>query len=252
MSDLVAADQNMQAAWGAFVGVGMAPSVRELDGASLHASGVPVPLFNPAYVNIAPADPDDLVATIVDHYAGLGTPFALYFRDEVATGLADACARAGLVEHFQMPLMVMDPITAPPFPPDGVEIAMVDASNVDGMHRALADGYGMPIELSEVAFPSAVLALEPFIAVLATVDGEPAAVAGCYRTDDIAGVYAVATVPEHRNRGLGAAVTWAAVEIGTSTGARWSVLQASPMGAPVYERMGFVTRDHYRQFERPS
>ena len=51
-----------------------------------------------------------------------------------------------------------------------------------------------------------------------------------------------------RGRGLGAAVTWAAVHEGLRRGARFASLQAWPMGEPVYRRIGFAAVSHYGVF----
>jgi len=56
----------------------------------------------------------------------------------------------------------------------------------------------------------------------------------------------VATVPQHRRRGLGTVVTAALTEAAFAHGADIVCLQASPMGRPVYERMGFETITSYR------
>jgi hypothetical protein len=247
---LTAADRNHLLAWRRQTSLMPAPGDHEIAGAVLLSSGLPVPLFNPAFVPSAPADVDAVVAAAIEHYGELGSPFILYFRDEVAPGLAEACTAAGLVEHFQPPLMVMDPITAAPSPPSGVEIVIVDESAVPACAAVLGAGFGMPEPLVQAAFPSRVIDLDGFTAVLALVDGEPAATAACIVSDDLVGIYNVATVPAQRGKGLGAAVTWAAIATGAAaSGSRVSVLQASGEGAPVYERMGFVTRDRYRQFE---
>ena len=59
----------------------------------------------------------------------------------------------------------------------------------------------------------------------------------------------MATPPEFRRRGYGAAATWAAIEVGAQRGCDHAVLQASEMGAPVYRRMGFVDVGRYVQLE---
>jgi GNAT superfamily N-acetyltransferase len=87
---------------------------------------------------------------------------------------------------------------------------------------------------------------------VALVDGIAAGTAATFVTGDVAGIYNVATVPSQRGKGVGAAVTWAAVEAGARAGATVSILQASEAGAPVYERMGFTTPDRYRQFQPAS
>lgn len=78
------------------------------------------------------------------------------------------------------------------------------------------------------------------------------AVSELFLSENVAGVYLVATDARHRRRGLGAAVTAAAVEHGRSTGVRIATLQASPMGLPLYRRLGFVVVAEYRIFSFPG
>ena len=59
------------------------------------------------------------------------------------------------------------------------------------------------------------------------------------------GICAVGTLAALRGRGLGTAMTWAAIEIGVGWGYRVAVLQASELGFRVYERMGFRIVDRY-------
>ena len=206
-------------------------------------------IFNPVFVTADPADPSAFVADVVAHYESAGAPFLLYFRDAVAPSLAAAAEAAGLIEHYQPPLMVMDPIVASPPVPDGVEIVVLDESTVPDYCDVLAAGFGMPSDFARIAFPPKILLVEGFTGLLARVDGVPVATSGSTVAAGLAGVYNVATVPEHRGKGLGAAVTWAAIGAGAAAGATCSILQASAEGAPVYARMGFDTPDRYRQFE---
>ena len=78
-------------------------------------------------------------------------------------------------------------------------------------------------------------------AVLAMLGGRPIACAMVYRVGDEAVVGWVATVPEARNRGLGGRLTMAVTNRGFDLGATLVTLQASPMGAPVYARLGYET-----------
>lgn len=247
---LLAADENMRTTFRAVTAMGPAPSAVDRDGAVLLSSGLPVPLFNPAFVIADPADPAAFVAEVIEHYDALGVPSTIYFRDAVAPSLAGACEDAGLVEHFQPPLMVLDPIRPSPPPPAGVEVVVVDESAVPDYCAVLAEGFGMPIEIAQAAFTVRALELDGFTGLLARIDGEPVATSGSFVAAGLAGVYNVATVPAHRGKGLGAAVTWAAVAVGAADGCTRSVLQASAEGAPVYTRMGFDTPARYRQFER--
>jgi hypothetical protein len=249
---LAEADRNMVAVWRHIVGFGPKPDVTERDGLALFASGLPVPLFNPVYVVGDVADPKAAVADVAEHYARLGLPHVLVFREAVAPGLADACAGASMVEHWQMPLMVLDPIPergdGDPLPA-GLEIVTVDDHNISAYGDVLAAGFGMPRELVDQVLGPDMIRIPGFTGFLGLLDGQPVATSALYQSDDTAGVYNVATVEAARGRGVGAAITWAAALAGQQAGRRRSVLQASQMGEPVYARMGYLTPAHYRQFE---
>jgi GNAT superfamily N-acetyltransferase len=87
-------------------------------------------------------------------------------------------------------------------------------------------------------------------AVLAWVGSEAVAGAILYALHGIAGIGWVGTLPSASRRGYGAAVTWRAVAAGLERGLRFASLQASPLGQPVYRRMGFRTVSRYDVFVR--
>ncbi|NDV62888.1 GNAT family N-acetyltransferase [Puniceicoccales bacterium CK1056] len=76
--------------------------------------------------------------------------------------------------------------------------------------------------------------------VLATLDGQPAACASVCVKDGAAGIYCVATLEEFRGRGLGFAITRAAMVEGTRKGASHALLHATEMGIPIYRKIGFT------------
>lgn len=79
------------------------------------------------------------------------------------------------------------------------------------------------------------------------VDDRPVTTATAYVGAGFVGVYAVATTAEARGRGYGEAVTWAATMSRPDLPA---TLQASEMGYPVYERMGYRTVAEFTVWER--
>lgn len=248
---LVAADRNMAMAWDRLLASSPQPGRTVDKGLLLLSSRLPVSLFNPAFVSAPPADPGATVARIIEHYRPLTPAFALYFRETVAPGLADACLAAGLIEHWQPPIMVLDPIpeVAPAPAAAGLAIAPLDGANVEGYVQAMCAGFGMPLEIGRAMFGANLLGMEGFTGFVGSIDGEAVATSAVFVFDGIAGVYNVATIPEHRGKGIGEALTWAANIAGRAAGATAAILQASEQGEPVYTRMGYATPARYRQFE---
>ncbi len=216
----------------------------------LLSSGLPVPLFNPAFVTDPVADPEATVARVVDHYRALGVPFVLDFRDEVASGLAEASVAAGLVEHWRPALMVLEPIPPPaPQAPADLEVIRLTAGNFDDYSSVLSAGFGMPRELTDLVSHPSLLSVAGLTAFIGSVGGEPTGSAAVFVSEGVAGVYNIATVPQRRGQGVGEAMTWVAVRAGQEAGATCAILQASEQGEPIYGRMGFVTPTRYRQFQ---
>jgi predicted N-acetyltransferase YhbS len=55
----------------------------------------------------------------------------------------------------------------------------------------------------------------------------------------IGGLFAMAVVPAARNQGIGTALAWEACDLARQMGCHHIVLNATPMGEPVYRRVGF-------------
>jgi GNAT superfamily N-acetyltransferase len=68
----------------------------------------------------------------------------------------------------------------------------------------------------------------------------------------VAGIFLVHVAEEHRRRGIGAALTVAALGCGRRRGMHTAALMASPAGEPLYRRLGFTTSSEYRLFTFPA
>ncbi len=110
--------------------------------------------------------------------------------------------------------------------------------------------YGAPRSYADDAFAALESVSAPHIqGFIGYVAGQPAAAAALYLTHGVAGIGWVG--PEQRGHGYAEAVTWAAIREGFRRGATFANLQASPMGRPIYERMGFETLTEYRVLVGP-
>jgi len=79
----------------------------------------------------------------------------------------------------------------------------------------------------------------PMTSYLATIGDQPVAVSTLYFDAGVAGIYNVATVPEWRGKGIGAAVTLRPLLEARQQGYKAGILQSSDMGYRVYQRLGF-------------
>lgn len=140
--------------------------------------------------------------------------------------------------------MAVDPAALPDLPVPGLVIEEVlGPTDLAAWVATLAQGFGEgPPEAGWVGDVYSRLGYggrSPWHHYLGRLAGQPVATATLFRTGAVAGVYFVFTLPEVRRRGIGAAITAAALFAAQQHGARLGVLGASPMGEPVYRRMGF-------------
>lgn len=82
------------------------------------------------------------------------------------------------------------------------------------------------------------------------VDGVPVATTSLLLAGDLCGVYHVATLPRYRGRGIGAAMTRAAMRTARDAGAHTATLQSSELGESVYRSVGFKAACTLTLFDR--
>ena len=194
-------------------------SVRESGGVFAFVTGLPAALFNGCVV-VADPSPEELTASL-DWVRERGLPYQVAIVDEHLATLRASLTAAGLQPYAVFPGMVLSPVPEAPAPATGVSV-------VRGIEGDMAS-----------YLPGSFQADPDVRTFTGTVDGQPAGTSIAIRTDDVSGVYGVGTEPAARNRGVGTAVTWAAVGAGRAWGCDAVYLQATAMGAPLYRRMGF-------------
>lgn len=82
--------------------------------------------------------------------------------------------------------------------------------------------------------------------------GTPVATSMLVLSDDVAGVYNVTCLPEAGRRGMGTAMTMAALLAGRDAGFRSGVLQATPKSKAMYEKIGFEEVCHFTHWLQAS
>lgn len=120
---------------------------------------------------------------------------------------------------------------------------VVDETGVSEITAITEDAhrvYGFPAGLFPALFAKPETVLSPDIHAVVAHEGDaPVATAQVHLTGDVGYIAWVATVESARRRGLGATLTHVVTNVAFDRGATRCVLVASPMGAPIYRRMGY-------------
>jgi GNAT superfamily N-acetyltransferase len=157
----------------------------------------------------------------------------------------------GLTLAGHPPFMCRPPGGDRPSDPEGLRIEEVtDAGGLADFERTLVDGF--PIEEMSGKAPGSYLDGRCLGGDnrywVGYVGDDAVAVAGGH-TGSVNDVEWVATLPAHRGRGYGEAVTWRAT---LADPGRPATLIASDLGRPVYERMGYLPLVRFTFWFRPG
>ena len=122
----------------------------------------------------------------------------------------------------------------------GLEIQAVPAERIDVWSDVVAAAFGKPSEKAGMRL----LAGHPDCDFLMyCVDGEIVAGMLLICKDGNAGIHEVGTLDSQRGKGVATAMINRALMLAREKGCTCATLQASPMGAPLYAKLGFETVD---------
>jgi GNAT superfamily N-acetyltransferase len=225
-------------------------SVTRAGGVLTILTGLPFDWFNQVMVERDDATTESVLAAMAAARER-GGPFVVRLRDGVDDHLVPTLVRAGLKPEDEPPTpgMVAFPIDRDAIArrgAPGLEIRRVrDAGGVDAHSQVVTDGFGSDPAVA-LGIACADLLDRPGCALyVGYADGRPAVSGLGWRSGRTIGVYSIATVESARRRGYGAAMTARVMSDGVAAGCDAAALQASEMGRPIYERLGFRTVVRY-------
>ncbi|MFN2625938.1 MAG: GNAT family N-acetyltransferase [Mycobacteriales bacterium] len=214
-------------------------------GSVAYVTGIAAPTLNGVIATARDADPA-AVGEALDEVASRMASYCMQSRpgsDDV-----DAlAARRGMSIANREPLMVLD---------DPARLAAA-ADVADFDVRILAsDEMQAHLDVFVPAFESSMERLAPLqrssalsvpgiSAYVGSVRGEPVATGMGVRHDTHVGIFNVGTVPGHRGRGYGSALTARATLDGLAGGATYGFLQSSEMALHAYEQLGYRTVEEW-------
>jgi hypothetical protein len=203
------------------------------------------PLYNYAVRTDPSLDAHAAFARAECHFGELGFGFTLVTMNAFDDSSMGAAARAkGLAPLVSPPAMFCTRrLDSKPVPP-GIRLEPVrDASGLAAFRdvsKVAWATYGIAEHVTAAIFTKMSMVAAEHITAIVAYDGSMGlSCALVLMSHGIGGVYWVGTAPDGRGRGLAEACTRAVTNIGFDAGARMVTLQASPMGDPIYRRMGY-------------
>ena len=224
--------------------------VRELPGVSIASAGVTFQMFNAAFLSAPVATEAELAQRILLpslYFNARGLEWAYWVCEDFLGPKAHRRSRQvferhGLRHSVDLPGMLAESIRPAVKPLPRIEVKRVgDRPTWDAFCAIGSVCFHVPISWFCEVFDSGSV-WGRFAAYVGYVDREPVSTAAVVTGGGVTGVYNVATLPAHQRRGYGEAVMRHALEdIQQQHGREPVILQSTPAGLRLYERMGFRT-----------
>ena len=246
---LEALESNMVAFWKAYG----YPAGRRLDERAdrlCFMTGIPEPLFNAVLcAHLAPDTVETAVEEIRRDAAQRNAPLFWWLTPSTTPPeLGDTLVKHGFLHAGTVPGMAVELArldTNLALPRDLTIKVVEDNAALDVWASIAAVGTGFaPLVADMVRALEKDVGLQPANGLrryVGYLGGVPVAVSGLVLHAGVAGIFAVATLPEARKQGIGAAMTLIPLLDALAEGYKVGTLQASEMGYPVYKRLGFET-----------
>ena len=226
-------------------------TVVDEDGALMFAGDTDWPAFNNGVLRWDDrADATLMLERARAFFHDRGRGFSVWARQlDVDADIGAAAKKLGAMKVFDYPQMIRRERFEERAAPERVEIRRVtDAAAVADFAEINAQAYsvyGSPPEATASNFGRPDAFLSPHnAAFIAYLNDEPAGAAMAMLSHGIAGIFWVGTVESARGKGIAEACMRVVTNWGFDAGAPNVQLQASPMGEPIYRRMGY--EDLYR------
>jgi GNAT superfamily N-acetyltransferase len=228
--------------WRVFAGTIPGAAVTERRGAAAITTGIPSATENGVWTTRRDVSPR-VVEDLLDAVAATGMPHCLQLRGGTADRAVDVARRRGMTLDVEEPVMILRDPTALEGAADAPDVAIrVLAPGEGALHgRVALEVFGGSAEVVDVLLNEELMSAPGVRCYVGEVSGEPVTTGVGVTLRGSTAVFSVATLPGHRGRGFGAAITARAVLDGRSSGGRWAWLQASPAAGRMYERLGFRT-----------
>ena len=253
---LPAMDVNLAAFWAAY-GRAKSSTMQQTPKVLWFYTGVPHPLFNGVHAAALEAsDCKPIVDAMHTQIEARGAP-AMWWIGPRSTpdALEAVLVQHGLEPLGDIPGMALDLAS---LADQSAGIPDFRVERVESLQQQAL--WGRIAAIGTEFSPDAIVAMEKLEAMLnddgykaqhrylGYLNGKPVASSALVLEAGVAGIYAVATIPEARQRGIGRIMTELPLREARQMGYRVGILQASSMGYSIYKKLGFQDVCTYRVF----
>lgn len=224
--------------------------VRQFGPITAISTGIPHTEYNRVFV-FEPPSHDDFTAAM-GWVETRDVPFWLTTTETTSPLIEDLAGEHGFRKiNRTNPGMVLESLAEiPPQDSDVDIIEVTDSTGLEDFITVFSAVFDVPGEYLRPD-PSNANATEDDArtAFVGYLDDRPVATGSLFRSETVAGVFAIAVVEAARGRGIGEAMTLEMLRAGREAGCRIGVLQSTEMAIPLYEKLGFETVETYHFFE---
>jgi ribosomal protein S18 acetylase RimI-like enzyme len=225
-----------------------AGDVRDLHGVSIASAGVAFEMFNAAFLSGPVLSERELAQRInlaAVHFQSRGLEWAYWVCEDWLAPQTRRRYRRIFEEHGLRHAVDLPGMAAESLAPPEYELPRLDVRRVRNM--ATQDAFcaigstcfNVPVPWFREVFDHESV-WKRFEAYVGYAGGEPVATAATVTGAGAIGVYNVGTTPDRRRRGFAEAVMREALGCArAASGIEYSVLQSTPAGLRLYERMGY-------------
>ena len=222
--------------------------VREIAGVSIASAGATFQMFNTAFLSTPVSTEAELaqrVSLAAVHYQVRGFEWAYWLCEDFVEPHARKRVgrifeKHGMRHSVALPGMIAEEVLPPERRLPELEVRRVEPGATRDAFCAIGSAcFHVPISwFTEVFDGPSVWA--DFRSYVGYVKGDAVATTAIVKSDGVLGVYNVATLPEQRRRGFGESIMrYALADAQRALGVQPIVLQSTPAGLRLYERMGF-------------